>query len=303
MANNAILPPSLQPGDTVAIVAPAKFIEESYINNAKALIESWGLTCWVGKNTLGKHRIFSGTDKERADDLQWALDHPEIKAIICARGGYGTIRIIDRLDFSAFVKNPKWIVGFSDITVLHNHLHTHFNIASLHATVPLNFPENREDNFSLNSLKSMLFGQFNAYTVPTEKQNRKGETTAPIVGGNLSIIHNLVGTNSDLNTAGKILLLEEVSEYAYHFDRMLWGLKKAHKFDRLAGLIVGGLTDIKQGPNPFGQEPESIIFDLVKEFDFPVCFGFPSGHQPENWCIPISMNAHLSVQDQVTLSF
>lgn len=298
-----MIPPSLKNGDTVAIVAPAKFIEENYIINARKLIESWGLNCVTGKYTLGKFRIFSGTDQERAEDLQWALDHPEIKAIICARGGYGTIRIIDRLNFDKFINNPKWIAGFSDITVLHNHLHTHYNTASLHATVPLNFPENHEENESLQSLRNTLFGTLPKYQIDAFEYNRIGNALAPVVGGNLSIIHNLVGTNSDIDTKGKILLLEEVSEYAYHFDRMLWALKKADKLNGLAGLIVGGLTEIKQGPNPFGQQPEAIILELVREYNYPICFNFPSGHQQENWCIPLGILAQLTVDHQVTLNY
>jgi muramoyltetrapeptide carboxypeptidase len=303
MSTNTIIPPFLKNGDKIAIVAPAKYIEESYIDNARKLIESWGLQCVIGKHTLGKYRVFSGTDAERAEDLQWALDHPEIKAIICARGGYGTIRIIDQLNFDRFLQKPKWIAGFSDITVLHNHIHTHQKVATLHATVPLNFPNNPESNPSLQSLRNMLFGQWPIYTTAPHSLNRPGSASAEVVGGNLSILHNLIGTNSDLNTDGKILILEEVSEYAYHFDRMMWALKKAGKLDSLAGLIVGGLTDIKQGPNPFGQEPENIILELVKDFNFPVCFNFPSGHQPENWCLPLGATAKLEVGAQVVLNY
>ena len=303
MTPKPIIPPSLTKGDTVAIVAPAKFIEENYITNARKLLEGWGLKCVTGKHTLGKYHIFSGTDQERAEDLQWALDHPDVKAIICARGGYGTIRIIDQLHFEGFIRAPKWIAGFSDITVLHNHLHTHYNTASLHATVPLNFPENHEENQSLQTLKNALFGNLPQYQVSAHEANRNGEVSAPVVGGNLSILHNLVGTNSDIQTQGKILLLEEVSEYAYHFDRMLWALKKADKLNGLAGLIVGGLTEIKQGPNPFGQQPEAIILDLVSEYNYPVCFNFPSGHQQENWCIPLGIPARLKVDNQVTLNY
>lgn len=298
-----IIPPFLNTGDAVAIIAPAKVVDKTFVENAQHLIENWGLKVVLGKYLFEQDRVFAGTDEQRAADLQWALDNPEIKAVICARGGYGTVRIIDRIDFTTFQQHPKWIAGFSDITVLHSHIHTHCNVATLHSTVPLNFPKDPTNNTSLNTLKQTLFGAFPNYTVKASNYNRKGTATGQLVGGNLSILHNLTGTNSDIDTKGKILFLEEVSEYAYHFDRMMWNLKKAGKLDQLAGLVVGGLTEIKQGPNPFGKTAEEIILEAVDEYDYPVCFDFPAGHQPENWCLMLGAKAYLSVEENVTLKF
>lgn len=276
-------PPFLKKGDKVAIVAPAKKLEFEQIERAKQRLELWGLHVILGEHVLEKHYQFAGTDAQRLSDMQWALDSPEIKAVFCARGGYGSVRIVDSIDFSHFVKNPKWIIGFSDITVFHNHIHTHHSLCTLHATVPINYPENiHEENEAIRSLRTTLFGEAQRYMVHPEKHKRLGVAKGTLVGGNLSILYSLIGTNSDIDTDGKILFLEDLSEYAYHVDRMLWAMKKAGKFAKLTGLVVGSFTDIKQGPDPFGKTAEEMILEIVNEYNYPVLFDFPAGHQSDN---------------------
>lgn len=290
------IPPFLKKGDKVAIVAPAKKLEAEQIERAKKRLEAWGLEVILGEHVLEKHFQFAGTDMQRLADMQWAIDSPEIKAIFCARGGYGSVRIIDKIDFSNLVSNPKWIIGFSDITVFHNHIHTHHSLCTLHATVPINFPENlNEENDAVLSLRNTLFGMAQRYTVRPEKHNRAGNANGLLIGGNLSILYSLLGTNSDIDTDGKILFLEDLSEYAYHVDRMLWAMKKAGKFAKLKGLLVGSFTDIKQGPDPFGKTAEEMIFEAVSEYNYPVLFQFPAGHQTDNRALVMGAPCNIEV--------
>ncbi len=282
--------------DTIAIIATAKKIDQQYISRAIELLESWGLRVLLGKHVLAEHHQFAGTDSQRAEDLQWAVNSPDIKAVICARGGYGTVRIVDKVDYSALLKNQKWFVGFSDVTVLHNHFHGHFNLPTIHGTVPLNFPSSGT-NQNLESLKELLFNGNVAYTIKANAFNRLGEATAPIVGGNLAMLESLAGTNSDIQTENKILFLEEISEYAYRVDRMLWNLKKGGKLDKLAGLILGGFTDIKEGKDHFGWDGYEMVQEIVREYNYPVCYGFPAGHQAENRAFMLGVPTKLSVQE------
>lgn len=296
-------PKPLQQGDIIAIVCTAKSVKKDYIEKAKQLLTSWGLKVVLGKNLFKVHHQFAGTDTERANDLQEALDNPEVKAVLCARGGYGTVRIIDQIDFSSFEANPKWIIGYSDITVLHNHIHTHFGIDTLHATVPLDFPDDGSENQALQTLKQVLFDDQLAYDIPNHSLNRTGKSSGELIGGNLSILYSLTGTNSDIDTKGKILFIEDLCEYAYHVDRMIWNLKKANKLENLAGLIVGGFTDIKPGPIPFGQEAYEIILDAVKDYDYPICFDFPAGHMEDNRALIMGRNVNLEVSQTSKVTF
>tara|TARA_R110002050_G_scaffold244268_1_gene380903 strand:- start:60891 stop:61814 length:924 start_codon:yes stop_codon:yes gene_type:complete len=286
---------SLRKGDTVLIISPAKSIEASFVDKGIALLESWGLQVEVGPFALGKHRYFSGTDSERASDLQWALDHPTAKAIICARGGYGTIRIVDSVDYAIFKKNPKWLVGFSDITVLHNKMQGVLNYPSIHGLALVYLDELTDDSDTLVTLRKALFGQNLAIPFSANNLNRFGEVTARVVGGNLAILESLIGTTLDITTDGKILFIEEVSEYAYKIDRMLWALKKAGKLDNLAGLVIGGLTDMKQSQEVFGCEVAELIKAMVSEYAYPVAFGFPAGHQLNNQAIVLGYTYQLAV--------
>jgi muramoyltetrapeptide carboxypeptidase len=249
-------------------------------------LRAWGYTVHIG-STLDSHsgNYFSGTDEERLGDLQQALDDPSVKAVLCGRGGYGLSRIIDKIDFSAFKKDPKWIIGFSDITVLHAHIHTNYKIATLHAPMAGAFNEGGADGAFVRSLRDALEGRKARYICDEHPLNRRGEAVGPLVGGNLSILAHLSGTSSELKTKGKILFLEDVGEYLYNVDRMLYQLKRNGRLDKLAGLIVGGFTDMKDTTRPFGRNVYEIIHDIAAEYDYPVCFGFPVSHGGENYAL------------------
>ena len=291
-------PTFLQKGDTIAIVAPAGIIKnESAILHAKALAESWGLQVVLGKHVFAKNNHFAGTDAQRLEDFQEALDNPTIKAIWCARGGYGTVRIIDDLDFTIFKENPKWIVGYSDITVLHNHIHS-FGIETLHAMMPANmeFPEASRKE-SVTTFKKALFGENLQYTIPASPYNRQGTASGQLVGGNLTIVANLLGTSSALDTKNKILFLEEIGEYKYHIDRLLQSLKRNGYFEACNGLVIGGMSHIKKNSTVWGQSIESLILEVVQEYDFPVVFDFPAGHDPENRALFMGREVEFTTND------
>ena len=291
------LPPFLQAGDTVAIVATARKISPQELEEPITTLKSWGLNVILGKHLYGAYHQFSGTDNERMSDLQTALDNPQVKAIIIARGGYGTVRIIDELDFTKFTASPKWIVGYSDITVLHQHINQNFGIATLHATMPINFNKNKE---ATESLRMALFGETLQYNFPFHPLNRTGTCSGEIIGGNLSLISALSGSKSDIDTKDKILFIEDLDEYLYHIDRMMMNLKRSGKLKDLKGLIVGGMTEMKDNTIPFGKTAEEIIAEAVKEYDYPVCFNFPAGHIDENKAVYFGNNAELSVKTNLS---
>lgn len=300
---NIIIPPYLQPGDTIGIVATARKIPRINLEEAAKIPESWGFKVKFGKNVFGDVNQFSGTDEERAADLQEMLDDPEIKAVICARGGYGTLRIIDRLDFTKFKQHPKWIVGYSDITVLHSHIHRNCHVATLHATMPVNF---KLDFFSTESLRKALMGIPEKYRAEnkTSVKNREGKAEAQLVGGNLSLLYAMLHSDSDIDTEGKILFLEDLDEYLYHIDRMVLSLKRAGKFRGLKGLIVGGMSQMKDNDIPFGKNAEQIIEEHTAEYNFPVCYGFPAGHDVKNYALPLGKTVLLEVEkDSAGISF
>ena len=274
-----IQPSYLQKGDTVAIVSTARKITSDNIISAIKLLEKWGLNVVVG-NTIGlEDHQFAASDEKRIADFQQQLDNPKVKAIWCARGGYGTVRLIDKLDFSAFKKHPKWIVGYSDITVLHSHIHN-FGIETLHATMPINIESNSQQ--TLESLKKSLFGKNLFYEVSADEKNKSGNASGELVGGNLSVLYSLLGSNSSIKTDGKVLFIEDLDEYLYHIDRMCINLKRNGYFENLKGLVVGGMTDMHDNDIPFGKTAEEIILDCVSEYDFPVVFNFPAGHLDDN---------------------
>src|ERR1017187_6931867 len=269
-----VSPKYLKTGDKIGIVACARKISREEIQSAIDILNSWGLEVVLGKNLFHADNQYSGTDKERAEDLQAMLDDPSIKAFISGRGGYGTIRIIDKIDFTQFKKRPKWIVGYSDITVLHSHINN-LKIETLQATMPVNFTKNAE---ATESLRKALFGEKLNYAIETHPLNRKGNAQGIIVGRNLSLLYALTGSISDIDTKGKILFIEDLDEYLYHIDRMMINLKRSGKLGNLAGLVVGGMTGMKDNAIPFGKTAEEIILDAVKDYNFPVCFNFPAGH-------------------------
>ena len=276
---NTKQPQSLQRGDLVAIVTTARKIDRSAIQKAIELLESWGLNAVVGK-TIGKaDHQFGGTDADRITDFQEAMDNDAVKAIWCARGGYGTVRLLDSLDFTKFSMNPKWVVGFSDVTALHSHIHN-LGVQTIHGLMPITVESSTPA--ALISLKNALFGDVLRHEVPCESKNKYGEATGEIVGGNLSMLYSLLGSNSAIKTSDKILFIEDLDEYLYHVDRMMMNLKRNGYFGNLKGLIIGGMTEMNDNTIPFGKTAEEIILDNIKEFDFPVCFNFPAGHLKDN---------------------
>ncbi len=287
-------PPFLSPGDTVVIIATAKQVGSEVLVNAKKQLESFGFNVELGANSTATDRYFAGTIAERVADLQWAMDHPEAKAILCARGGYGTVHLLKHLSWDSFIKQPKWLVGFSDITVLHNQLNQ-LGIASIHGTVPLNYPNFPGQNESLNGLINLLQGSLPSYVFNRHKLNREGSASGKLVGGNLAIIQSLAGSFIDLNTTGAVLFLEDVGEYDYQLDRMLWNLKIGGKLDQLAGLVLGGFTDIAPGSIPLEQSPAHLIREICSGFDFPIAFDFPAGHQDPNMPLVLGEKVYLDV--------
>ncbi len=289
------IPPYLHPGDTIAITCPAGYISMEKIQRCIDTLKAWGYPVRIGK-TLGSDstNYFSGTDKERLDDFQQMLDDDEVKAILCGRGGYGLGRIIDKISFKHFKRAPKWIIGYSDITVLHAHIYSNYGIATMHAPMASAFNDEPLNAF-VHSLKNALEGQKIKYQCDPHELNRKGEAIGELVGGNLSLLAHLTGTPSDIKTKGRILFLEDVGEYLYNIDRMLYQLKRSGKIDKLAALIIGGFTDSKDTERPFGKTAYEIISDIVQEYKYPVCFGFPVGHWKENYALKIGLGYKLKV--------
>ena len=281
-----LLPSNMQPkplaqNNVIGIVAPAGKIKSDSLNKAISVLESWGLRVQSGNHIFSdNHSYFSGSDDERWQDFQQMLDDPKLKAIICARGGYGTTRIIDRLDFTSFLKYPKWIVGFSDVTALHLKLHQ-LGIESIHSVMPIQFPKPEHEE-SIESLRRILFGEVGLIQAKASELNRLGSASGQAIGGNLSLLVDSLGTSTEVDTIGKILVIEEVGEYRYKLDRMFTQLKRARKLDHLAGLIIGHMTDIQDTEISFGQTVEEIILEKVKDNSYPVAFNFPIGHDAPN---------------------
>lgn len=297
-----ITPPFLKTGDTIAITAPARKITPEELQPAISTFESWGLKVILPPNLFAIYHQFAGTDEQRNADMQSLLDNDDVRAIMCARGGYGTGRNIDNLDFTRFRLSPKWIIGYSDITVLHSHVQENLSIETIHATMPINFlTENEETQDSIAGLRSCLFGETPTYKISGNPLNRTGTALGILTGGNLSILYSQLGTPSDIDTNGKVLFIEDIDEYLYHIDRMMITLKRNNKLDNLAGLVVGAFTDMRDNDIPFGKTAEEIICECVNEFKYPIIFNFPAGHQPLNLplilgreaTIEVSQNAHL----------
>ena len=306
MDNTLIRPEYLKAGDTIAIVAPSGVLNdhENYINKAKKLLESWELNVIIGKNVFNNYGHFSGTDKERTKDFQRALDDKTISAIWCARGGYGAMRIIDDLDYTEYLKTPKWIIGYSDITAIHNDLHI-LGSESIHSIMCKSLEDkNINNDRSIQALKDVLFGNKLSYNFNNKPENKLGKTSGQIVGGNLTLLHGLIGSKSSINTDGKILFIEDLGEYHYHIDRMLISLKRAGYFDNCNGLVVGDFSDLRKNTTPFGKDIKEIILDAVKEFDFPVLFDFPAGHEELNMPIILGRDIIMDINNsQSTIEF
>lgn len=273
------IPPSLQKGDTIALVATARKNIDDNLKPAIDLLHSWGLEVVIGSSIGLDNNQLAGTDEQRAADFQQQLDNPNIKAIWCVRGGYGTVRMIDLLDFTKFKKNPKWIVGFSDVTVIHSYVNK-LNIATIHGAMPITVGKASIE--SIESLRKSLFGESLEYEMPFSPANRLGNAKGEIVGGNLSILYSLMGSNAQIDCKGKILFIEDLDEYLYHIDRMMMSLKRCGCFDGLNGLIVGTMTKMKDNDIPWGKNANQIIEDVTKSYSFPVFYNFPAGHFRDN---------------------
>jgi muramoyltetrapeptide carboxypeptidase len=295
------IPSYLKAGDKVAITCPAKKLPHE-ITDAVNLLQSWGLEVILGETVFASHHQFAGDDELRASDFQKYIDDNSIKAIFAARGGYGTIRIIDKLDFSPLINHPKWIIGFSDITVLHAHLQANYRIPTIHGQMPLTIPDGTKP--SIESLRKALFGEKIEYDILVCAQNIQGEGAGVLIVGNLTLMVMMAGSVSDIDYTDKILFLEDVGEYLYSIDRMMWNLKRSGKLAVIKGLIIGGFTDLKDNDIPFGQTIEEIILKHVEEYQYPVCFNFPAGHVSDNHSLILGKNVNLnSGKHQVTLSY
>ena len=295
------VPKFLQKGDKIAIVSTARKIAPKEIVEAIDILKKWELIPVLGTTIgLGNYQ-FAGTEEQRVLDFQAMLDNDEIKAIWCARGGYGTVRIIDMIDFYRFRKKPKWIIGYSDVTVLHSHIHT-FDISSIHAAMPIDIYKSTDA--ARKSLKDILFGKKVAYTIPSSSENILGTGKGQLVGGNLSILYSLCGSPSSINTRGKILCIEDLDEYLYHVDRMFQNLKRNGYFDGLSGLLVGGMTKMHDNNIPFGKNVKEIILEIVKEYNFPVVFDFPVGHIDDNRALLLGAEVSLEIdRENVRFSY
>ena len=295
-----IIPKKIKIGDKFGIISTARKISLDELRPAIKILESWGVEVIMGDNLFEQDNQFSGKISQRSADLQQMLDNDSIKAILCARGGYGSVQIIDHVDFSNLINNSKWIIGYSDVTVLHSHL-CNLGLASLHATMPINFEVNTKE--SLDSLKNSLFGIKRSIKCKSHLLNRFGRIEADIVGGNLSILYSLLGSESDIDTDGKILFIEDIDEYLYHIDRMMMNLKRNGKLKNIVGLIVGGMSDMKDNAISFGKTAEEIISEHTNDYDLPVCFGFPAGHLNDNRSILLGVSSVLEINENgVSLS-
>jgi muramoyltetrapeptide carboxypeptidase len=298
MSSAKITPRFLKEGDEVAIISPSFCIDDDKVAAAISVLESWGLKVKVGRNALKRNGPFAGNDEERLFDLQEATDDTNVKAVFCARGGYGLSRIINRIDFSALKKSPKWYVGFSDITVLHLWLSEVVGIVSIHGEMPLNFVNPEKSEKTILTLKQALFGNLEKI-VWNSGVLRPKEIEAEVTGGNLTLLYSLRGTAADPSTKGKILFIEEVGEYYYHIDRMLSSIKLSGKLDGLAALVIGGMNKLEDIRIPWGKTIEETISDIVKEYDYPVYFSFPAGHVPDNRAFYIGRKSRLSVKGEM----
>lgn len=297
------IPPSLKKGDTIGIVCPSGYMALEKVETCIKTLQDWGYQVKVGE-TLGKpqQNYFSGTDEQRLKDFQKMLNDNSIKAILCARGGYGLSRIIDKIDFQKFKKNPKWIIGFSDVTVLHAHIHQHYEVATLHSPMAAAFNDEGYTNEFVDSLKNALAGVASNYECAAHSLNKLGTVEGELIGGNLCMIAHLIGSHSSYKTRHKILFLEDVGEYLYNIDRMMIQLQRAELFKHVKGIIIGGFTDVKDTTAPFGAEVYNIINSHIKDLKIPICFGFPVSHEKENVALKVGVKHELKItKDGVSL--
>ncbi|MBC8048056.1 MAG: LD-carboxypeptidase [Fimbriimonadaceae bacterium] len=291
----------LKQRDKIGIISTARSIDFSEIEMTERLLKEWGLVPVYGKTIGAKHMQFSGDDETRTEDLQTMLDDNSIRAILFARGGYGTIRIIDKIDFTKFMQYPKLLCGYSDITIIHTHINDKLGLPTVHSTMPFSFQRNTPE--AINSLKNILFGDLPQYTIETHPLNVKGNAEGVLIGGNLSILYSLLGTQYGFGTNHKILFIEDIDEYLYHIDRMMMSLKLAGKLKSLNGVIVGDFTDMKDNKVAFGNTAEEIIYAHIKDLGIPVCFNFPCGHIDDNRALIFGKEIKLEVNNSVKLTY
>jgi muramoyltetrapeptide carboxypeptidase len=298
-----IIPPYLKPGDTIGITCPAGFIMEADIRSALGKITEWGYKARIGKTIGKKDFTFGGTDEERRNDMQEMIDDSSIKAILCARGGYGLVRIIDDIDFKKILKHPKWIIGFSDVTVIHSHLNRNYRLASIHSKMCNSFPDDWSKAEpiqveTIDSIRKCLTGEKMRYLFTPHPKNRAGLADGELVGGNLKTLESLAGSKSDIGTKDKILFVEDTGEYLYSIDRMFWNLKRSGKLSHLKGLIIGGFKAKKDDEGEeFGRTVEDIVLEKISEYNYPVCFDFPVGHQKNNFALKCGVLHRLAVHE------
>jgi len=292
-----IQPTPLIPGDLIYITAPAKITDPKTVLFAKEYLEKHGFNVLVSAHCFGNHHYFSGTEEERLTDLQFGIDHPDVRAILCARGGYGSIRILDRINWANVLLEPKWVIGFSDITVFHHRLQK-LGIQSIHATMPISFQKNTDE--ALLSLLESITGKFTPYVLPPNKSNKTGAATGNLIGGNLSIVYSMLGTNDQYDFENSILFLEDVGEYYYQVERMIFALSKAGVFEKIKGLIIGGMTDLEDTDPPLGRSIEKIILEQLQFSNMPVIFNFPSGHIEDNRALVFGKRTQICVNDNET---
>ena len=301
-----IQPPYLKAGDKVAIVAPSGILKnrEKEVQQAIDLLKSWNLHAVVGDHVFSKDNHFAGTDAERCEDFQKAMDDPTISAIWCARGGYGTVRILDKLDYTKFKKHPKWLIGYSDITALHNQFHNE-GFESVHALMCTSLTDDLNDiSEPVETYRKAIFGETLSYNLKGSNYNRTGEVSAPLVGGNLTILHTMLGSKTSIDTSGKILFIEEIGEYKYHIDRMLQSLKRAGYFDNCAGVLVGDMSKLRKNTTLWGSSVEQLILDALSEYNFPIAFNMPAGHEKDNRAMILGRTVQLVVSsEQSTVVF
>ncbi len=299
-----IIPPFLKPGDVIGICAPARKVSTEEMKDGIAWLTQKGFQVKESENLYNSQNQFSGSDEERTNDLQALINDPEVKAIIFARGGYGCVRIVDQIDFTPLEKNPKWLIGFSDVTVLHSHLNIHNSICTLHAPMMINLMNDKRNEEAANKIIDIITGKNIRYSENhTNPFNREGVCEGELVGGNLSLLFALAGTPSDIETENKILFIEDLDEYLYHIDRMMMQLKRTGKLKNLKGLIVGGMSDMRDNAIPFGKSAVEIISEAIAEYKYPVCFDFPSGHIDRNLPLVFGANVKLEVGKNVDLTF
>lgn len=299
-----IIPPFLKPGDLIGVCAPARKVSPEEMKEGVAWLNQKGFVLKESERLYNSQNQFSGSDEERAIDLQALINDPEVKAIIFARGGYGCVRIIDQIDFSALEKHPKWLIGFSDTTVIHSHLNIHHSVCTLHAPMMINLMKDKRSEDAANKIIDIITGKNIRYTENKASTfNREGVCEGELVGGNLSLLFALAGTPSDITTNNKILFIEDLDEYLYHIDRMMMQLKRSGKLKNLKGLIVGGMSDMRDNAIPFGKSAVEIISEAVAEYNYPVCFDFPSGHIDRNLPLVFGATVKLVVGEKVDLTF